>query len=432
MKTSSALTCVVCVVGVALGAAGGNLLRAKYERTASSIVPMGALAESDSRVPKSLTLLDSGIEPGAYFSYVEGLLAEKFFKEVNDHTALAHGALDEMLAALQDPGSRFYYEKAWSGCEKILQGGAPGIGVDLELAELPSSQAMLTKLVVVSVLDGSSAKDAGVLPKDEIVKIGGRWIVCQELMREWMAIQRDYAQQKISVDQFREQINKFYDRLQTSISGGDAIEKLLTNSGQPVAITILRNGKLTELVCKPKQPDAQLVSESNGAIRIRAFGQGCANQLAAAIQNKGKLVIDIRSNPGGYLDEVKQCLSLLIPAGEFAKYQKEPNGGLIPMKLDRGTNQPREITLIVDSGTAREAELFAAALRDRAKAKLEGGPTFGMGVALERFDLKDGTGYTLTSAHFFDLHGKPLVQAAEQKTAFEISPRSTQDEAAIG
>jgi C-terminal processing protease CtpA/Prc len=105
---------------------------------------------------------------------------------------------------------------------------------------------------------------------------------------------------------------------------------------------------------------------------------------------------------------MEACLSALIPAGEYAKSRRRPDLKIEPLGLGAGTKVKRTIRVVVNQGTAREAELFVAALRDRSGATVEGGPMSGLGQRLDRHVLDDGSGYTVPTARFFDLAGTPL------------------------
>ena len=115
-----------------------------------------------------------------------------------------------------------------------------------------------------------------------------------------------------------------------------------------------------------------------------------------------------------------ECLSALIPPGEYVRIQREPNMKPQPLVLKNGVEEPQRIKVLVGKGTAREAEVFAVALRDRAGAEIVGGQMFGLGLKIERITLPDGSGYTITSGRMFDLAGDPLFHETTQQEEVQI------------
>lgn len=399
---------------------GGYFLRAGFESTKQVAVLPGAVAEAEQRLPSQVDLLGSGIEPGAYFRNVQELVERYFYNEVQDQSSISHGALTFMFDEIANPGTRFYTPAAWRSIQRMYSGTPTGIGADLVIESTGAPEQRIPELRVVSALPGWHATKAGLKPGDEIAAVDGRWIMGGALLQDWQKVQKAYAAKKVTIEQVQTAYESFRERLDNALTPDEAVAKLLTSSELPVEIDFIRSGEFKKLKVQRNSLKSQPVFSDGTTVVIRAFGEDCADQLRKFLNGKSEITIDVRSNPGGDVNHVIKALELLVPAGEVGKYQKEPKAELLPIQLQEGASQKRKITLLVDAGTAREAELFVSALRDRAGALVKGGPTSGFGVSLERVSLKDGSGYTLLSSHLFDVSGRPLVRQSEgeAKSAF--------------
>lgn len=404
---------LIAVVALGAGGLGGGFLRQRFDSGAHASDATGLEANAAT----SVTVLDSGIEPGEYFRNVQEALTSNYQKEISDLSQLSHGALDAMLQRLSDPGSRFYPPESWSAYKSSLQGEAHGIGADLVIEPAKMNMPNVFALKVYGVTPDGNGSKAGLMPDDEIAAVGEKWLIAPPLVRGWQADQAEYASKKITIQELQKRFDVFRKRLNSGITLTEAANLLSTSGEGTTKLTVSRNGKLVELNCSKNSSAHSLVESVGETVAIRGFGTGVADALDKAIEGKTELTLDLRGNPGGDLKDVESCLSLLIPAGVYAKTQKEPKAPLTDLKISTGSDKSIRVTLLVDKGTSREAELFVSALRDRIGAKVVGGPTRGYGVGLSRISLSDGSGYTISTSRFFDIKGKSLVIEADTKTA---------------
>jgi C-terminal processing protease CtpA/Prc len=157
------------------------------------------------------------------------------------------------------------------------------------------------------------------------------------------------------------------------------------------------------------------VAVAGDTIIIHHFGPGSGQEIADLLRIGRASKIDVRGNPGGSIEEVETALQAVIRSGAYAQVKSDPGAPLEKITLASGSTQkPKVYTVLVDKGTSREAEVFAVALRDVAGAKLEGGPMAGLARRVQRYALPDGSGYAITSGHYYDLAGKPLVREDER------------------
>lgn len=413
--TSTARTSILALSAAAVSLACGLWLRARYERAQfTSNLPSTAL-QADAG--ESVAVLDSGIQPGEYFRTVQDLLEQMFYKEIDNPSVLSHGALDFMLQQLNDPGSRFFSPDVWNAIAGEQNGTRPGIGADLILTSYPLGTQTIYSLKVLSVLPMSAASAAGLNPDDEISAVNDKWLASAPLVKRWQSDRADYESKKITIQDLQKKFEEFQARVVASISFADAMSRIYSGTPNPLKLKVFRDGKFIDLqIVRPTAPSDIVVTDGE-TIRIHSFADGCVSQLKAALAGRPNVILDLRGNPGGPIANVTDCLALLIPAGKFGFIRTEPKAANQELTLSSGNPHPPKITVWVDKGTSREAELFTVALRDKAHAEIKGGPTRGFGVSIDRVTMRDGAGYTITNGHLFDLFGRTLVIEPEQKTA---------------
>jgi C-terminal processing protease CtpA/Prc len=189
-----------------------------------------------------------------------------------------------------------------------------------------------------------------------------------------------------------------------------------------VSLAVRRNGSLVEVEAERKRVELPATTLEGNTLTISSFGPGTAKAIRNALGEQKDVIIDLRRNPGGSLDEVKDSLAALAGGGVFAKLRLEPNGPLEEATIEGGKKSMRVAKILVGPGTAREAEVFAYGLRDLTGAPMEGGPTAGLGRKIQRFALPDGSGYSITAGHYHDISGKSLVR--EDKAALEARAKA--------
>jgi carboxyl-terminal processing protease len=278
-------------------------------------------------------------------------------------TLMTYGAINGMTEALGDTGhSVFLTPLQAKKAGSAVQGKLTGVGIEIQSRD--------RQTVVVAPIDGSPAQQAGVHPGDVITEVDGHSIVGMS-----------YAQ------------------VQARIAG---------DAGKSVELTMLdpksgkqREVKITRAAIKINNVSWQRLPGSGLAhLRIAMFSDGESDDLKKALLEIEKegirgVILDLRNNPGGALDEAVGTASQFLSSGNVL-WEKDAKGAIIPMPVQPGgvaTNIP--LAVLINGGSASDSEIVAGALRDAHRATLIGETTFGTGTVLTQFQLYDGSALLL-------------------------------------
>ena len=282
-------------------------------------------------------------------------------------SALSEGAARGMMEALDDPYSTYFTEEEYAMFMEEMDASYVGIGIEVSLKD--------EKMHVISVFPDSPAHEAGLLKDDILLQVDG------------LAV--------------------------TPETYGDAIAKMRArDTEENVLLTILRGEETLSLTLSRRSVtyETVLTETYDGItyIRIRSFDSPTAGEMATAIetaekQNSRGLVIDVRDNPGGYLDSVTEIADMLLPKCTvvYTKNKKGERNALYESDEDC-TLLP--VVLLVNENSASASEVLAGALKDNQRAQLVGQKTFGKGSVQSIFKLKNG-GVKLTIAHYYTAGG---------------------------
>jgi len=302
--------------------------------------------------------------------------------------SLVDGAIRGLVESLNDPYSQYLTGEEMDALVEGLSGSFEGIGAVIE-SRGPAGEACTTLgpdcyLLVVSPIDGSPAKAAGVQSGDRITLVDN-FTVDGETLDE--AVLRVRGKKGTSVV--------------ITIVRGDAA---------PLNLTIIRD-IITVPAVEPKA-----LETSNGApvsyLRLAEFSEVAGDQFDQALQevvDSGvkRIILDLRDNPGGYLSTALQIASEFIPDGVV--YMEETSDGTRTKTSASGgglaTDPSIKLVVLINKGSASASEILAGALHDRGRAILVGETTFGKGVVQTFIDLKDGSGLKLTIAKWLTPNG---------------------------
>lgn len=276
---------------------------------------------------------------------------------------LADGAIAGMLSALGDTGhTRYLSPSDRKAEENSLQGRLEGIGIEVEARD--------TGITVVAPLDNSPAQKAGLRPGDIIVKVNGQDV--------------------------------------THLDLGKVSQLIRGPSGTAVTLTVLRPGS-SELLSftmertEIQYPDvtwATVPGRSIAHIRVASFGSTVDRQLRSALTTSRAagdtaIVLDLRNDPGGILDESVKVASEFLTSGNVL-LERDRSGTETPLPVAAGGLDPNvKLVVLVNRGTASAAEIVAGALQDQHRALIVGEQTFGTGTVLHEYSLTDGSAILL-------------------------------------
>ncbi len=346
--------------------------------TAGSFISQRVAAQSAS---DENTLRDSLHSFTDAYSIVEQNYAEKLTGDKPDK-AIFDGAIPAMLHTL-DPHSSFYDPDAYAKMREDQHGKYYGVGMTIQPQP---DNAGSTKIVVVAPMEGTPSFRAGIRPGDTIVSVDGK-----------------------------------------STTGMDslAVSLLLKGpKGTHVAVTMEREGASKPLVFDlirdeiphPSVDLAFMIKPGVGYMHVTQFTETTGREVGDALDRFQKstplqgLLIDMRANPGGLLNEAVNMSDKFLDKGQLVVSQK---GRAFPDQIYRaahGEQGPKyPIVVLVNRNTASAAEIVTGALQDHDRALVVGETTFGKGLVQTVFQITDDTGLALTTYHYYTPSGR-LIQ----------------------
>jgi carboxyl-terminal processing protease len=279
----------------------------------------------------------------------------------------------EIISALGDPYSQYLTPRDIEDMQIRSGRSYGGIGVEVTINN--------GRVTVVTPMEGSPGQKAGLLPGDIIVEVDGKSV-------EGLTLSE-------TVDLIRGEPD-------TEVVLGIIREGL----PEVIRVPIIR-GIITTTAVK-----SQLLQEGLGYIRLTRFAEGADEDFAKALrdlkeQGMENLIIDLRGNPGGYLNVVVNIAQLLVPEGEVV-YMEDKHGNRVRTYTSNLKERDFEVVVLIDEHSASASEILAGALKDREAGTLIGKKTFGKGSVQTLIDLKDGSAVKLTVQKYFTPSGSVI------------------------
>lgn len=302
-------------------------------------------------------------------------LESKFDGKI-DYQNMVYGAIKGLTSSLGDPYTAFMTPKEAKQLEDDLSGKLSGIGAEVGIKS--------GKVTIISPIDDSPAKKAGIMSGDVISSIDG-----------------------------------------TSTEGMDintAVSKIRGEAGTVVKLVVIRNGAekkfdITRAEINVKSVKSEIKDGNVGYVQLTRFDEQSDSELADALQGftqKGvkKVILDLRDDPGGYLDQAVKVSSEFIKSGVVVSERKDSaNGGKTEYRASGNglaIDPEIELVVLINSGSASASEIVAGALKDHKRATLVGEKSFGKGSVQEVIDLSKGAKMRITVAHWYTPSGKNI------------------------
>jgi len=282
-----------------------------------------------------------------------------------DYKTMSYAAIQAMVDSLKDKGhTRFLTPDQIKNENQQLSGKFTGVGIYLR-------QDQTTKqLIITGTIPGSPAEKAGFKRGDVIIAVNGTDVKGKD------------------VDSVSSLIQGKED---TSVS----ITVQRSGSQQPVTISVKR------VVIQVPNVIMHYIAESHIAhIQIIQFSDGTSNQLKNALteakkMGATKIILDLRDNPGGYLNEAVNTASLFMKDGTVL-LEQDSSGKRTPILVTGNTvNTTDTLVVLINGNSASAAEIVSGALHDNQRATLIGEKTFGTGTVLQQYTLSDGSALLL-------------------------------------
>lgn len=310
------------------------------------------------------------------FQKVLHFIEQNYVEEVKNDE-LIKGAIKGMMETL-DPHSNFLPPDIFKDIKIDTSGKFGGLGI-----EITTQDNILT---VVAPIEDTPAWRSGIKPGDRLVKINGESTKGLSLV--------------------------------------EAVAKMRGKKGSPVTITIYRSGftkfrdvVLTRELIKIRSVKNEILENGYGYVRLTQFNESAAKDIKEAMESmakKGKLkglVLDLRTNPGGLLEQAVDVSSLFIDEGVIVstigrnKNQKE-----VKHAKPGTARKDFPLAILVNSSTASAAEIVAGALQDHKRAVVMGQPTFGKGSVQTVIELGNDMGLKLTIARYYTPSGRSIQE----------------------
>src|SRR3990167_4987534 len=311
----------------------------------------------------------------ASFWKVWNTINEKYPRadETSDQDKI-YGAISGLMSSLDDPYSVFFNPDDAQAFEDEIAGNFTGVGMEVGIKD--------KVLTVIAPLKDTPAYRANIKPGDKILKI---------------------------------------DKTVTSgLSIEKAIKLIRVEKGTEVVLTIFREGnkdpieiKIVRDVIDVPTLDTELQSNGIFVIKLYSFSANSASLFRNAIKEfaesgTDKLLLDLRGNPGGYLDAAVDMASWFLPGGKIIVTEDYGNNTKPEVFRSRGYdvfNDKLKFVVLIDGGSASASEILAGALQDYKRAKLVGEKSFGKGSVQEVVRMAGGTLLKITVAKWFTPNG---------------------------
>ena len=327
------------------------------------------------------TLRDSLHSFTDVYSIVEQNYAEKLSGDKPDK-AIYDGAIPAMLHVL-DPHSNFYDPKAYAQMREDQHGKYYGVGMTIQPQPTPNGK---TKIVVLYPFEGTPSFKAGIRPGDVILTVDGK-----------------------STDGMDSAA------VATILKGARGTHVIVTmareGSSKPLSFDLIRDE-----IPRPSVDLSYIARPGIGYIHVTQFMETTSREVGDAVerfQKQGELhglLIDLRGNPGGLLNEAVNMSDKFLDKGQIVVSQR---GRAFPDQVYRashGEQGPKfPIVVLVNRNTASAAEIVSGALQDHDRALIVGETTFGKGLVQTVFQITEDTGLALTTYHYYTPSGR-LIQ----------------------
>lgn len=307
------------------------------------------------------------------------MLVDQYFLGDTEEVDFDAGVYKGFMNQLGDPYSVYYTQEEYNDLMEDDSGHYVGIGVVV-------SQNITTKEVMVTrVFKHGPAEKAGLRRYDVITEVDGVEVADKELT--------------------------------------DVVELIRGAEDDHVTLTIYRDGEKMEIesergAVEAEMVEYQMLDEDSGYIVIYEFIETTYSQFAQAYDELTKagmknLVLDLRSNPGGLLDQVYQVADAFLPAGSVVVSTEDNKGNKEYLKAENDDTIDIPLVVLTDGYSASASEILAGVIKDYDLGTLMGQTTYGKGIVQRIFPLSDGSALKMTISKYFTpngdyIHGKGI------------------------
>lgn len=304
---------------------------------------------------------------------------------------LIEGAINGMVETLDDPFSDYMDISSAADFQQSLSSHFEGIGAEVGLVD--------GNVSIISPMRESPAEKAGLLPNDAILEIDG------ESIEGW------------SVNEAVALIRG---------EGGTEVTLTIQRSGnsEPFNVSIVRDTIEVESVRSDTfEHDGALI----GRLEITSFSEDVGTQFDQLLQELEAegidgLIVDVRGNPGGYLDGAQKIGNLLIPEGKPVVQIEHGDGEIESYNSSMQDKKPYPIVGLINGSSASASEILAAALKESGSYDLVGETTFGKGTVQKSIPMSDGSALKITTDRWLTADGNTIDKEGVEPTVEQSQP----------
>ena len=307
------------------------------------------------------------------------MIVKKSYVEEVDSKKLITGAINGMLSSL-DPHSSYMSPETYKEMKIDTKGAFGGLGIEISMKD--------NVLTVISPIEDTPAQKAGIKAGDQIVRID----------------------EKFTKD----------------LTITDAVKRMRGPKGTAVVLTIVREGldkpkefKLIRDIIQVKSVKSRMLESGYGYVRIAQFQERTDEDFSKALktlvtENNGKqlsgLVLDLRNDPGGLLDQAVRIADHFVESGKMIVYTegRDPDARMQFTSSGRSKEPEYPIVTLINGGSASASEIVAGALQDHKRAIVMGTQSFGKGSVQTIIPLSDDSGLRLTTARYYTPSGRSI------------------------
>lgn len=313
-------------------------------------------------------------------SDIMDILNENYVGEKKiDKKILLQGAVKGMLESLDDPHSNYFTKSELESFKEDLKGTYVGVGMVVQ-------KRVNEPLTVISPIEDGPAFKVGVKPKDKIIAIDGE------------------ATYKLTSE--------------------ESVKKLKGEPNTKVKVTVYREAtketkdiEIERAVVELKYVKHRMLDDKIGYLRLTQFGENVYPDVKKAMEDLQKnnmkaLVFDLRSNPGGALDQAIKISSMFLKEGRVVSVKSKEGAEQVSNREGKYYGD-FPLVILINGGSASASEIVAGAIKDNKRGILVGEKSFGKGSVQTLIPLPDGDGMKLTIAKYYtpsgiSIHGKGI------------------------
>ena len=316
------------------------------------------------------------------------VLADKYYVDTVDTRKLTEGAITGLLEQL-DPHSVYFPPRIFQRATEDMQGNYQGVGLMI--------RALNDTIIVIEPMGGSPATMLGILSNDRIVRIN--------------------------------------DTTAIGFTADQASQRLRGPKGTKVKVTIARPSVGELLVYEITRAEiaitsidvAMMVNEEVGYVSVNKFGMKTGQELTRALQSlrehgMKRLILDLRNNPGGILDEAVRMADLFLDGGTKDKPKKivytKARSAELEESYAANSGDPYEklpLIVLIGNASASASEIVAGAIQDWDRGLIVGETSFGKGLVQRQWTFNDGSGLRMTIARYYTPSGRLIQRSYEGK-----------------